>query len=74
MGKELEVAVTDQGAVRWWNKYTAYHGLTPATNTSQTLAQRHPAGVVVGGAYFIFHRTLRVPEGGTNNLPAVRRS
>ena len=58
----------------WWNKYTAYHGLTRATTPSQTIAelQHDPSGVVAGGARFIFHRTLRVPEGGINNLPAVR--
>ena len=61
----------------WWNKYTAYHGLTLATTPSQTKAklQRNPAGaqVVAGGACFIFHRTLRVPESEINNLPAVCR-
>ena len=61
----------------WWNKYTAYHGLTLATTPSQTEAklQRNPAGaqVVAGGACFIFHRTLRVPESGiSGNIPAVR--
>ena len=60
----------------WWNKYSAYHGLTLATTPSQTIAklQHNPTGVVVGGARFIFHRTLRVPEDGISNLPAVRRS
>ena len=60
----------------WWNKYTAYHGLTHATTPSQTISrlQRNPAGVVVGGTQFIFHRTFRVPDSGINNLPAVRRS
>ena len=63
----------------WWNKYTAYHGLTLATTPSQTIArlQRNldsaVVQVVVTGARFIFHRTLRVPEGGISNLPAVRR-
>ena len=63
----------------WWNKYTAYHGLTSATTPSQTIAKNQknkhdPVGVVVGGARFIFHRTLRVPEVGISNLPAVSRS
>jgi hypothetical protein len=63
----------------WWNKYTAYHGLTLATTPSQTKAKLHlnPAGaqVVAGGACFKFHRTLRVPESGiSQNLPAVRHS
>ena len=59
----------------WWNKYAAYHGLIPATTPSQTIAeiQHNPPGVVAGGTRFIFHRTLRVPEGGISNLPAVRR-
>ena len=30
----------------WWNKYSAYHGLTLATTPSQTLAECNPAGVL----------------------------
>ena len=71
-----ELKIRSEPLLWWWNKYAGYHGLTPASTPSQTIArlQGNPAGIVTGGARFIFHRTLRVPEGKISNLPAVRRS
>lgn len=59
----------------WWNKYTTYHGLIPATTPGVTIVNLKSSwrtrviGVSTNNVFVSFHRTLRVPDAGVNHLP-----
>ncbi|KAF8162859.1 hypothetical protein B0H34DRAFT_794627 [Crassisporium funariophilum] len=58
--------------LHWWNKFTAHHGLSPATTPSHNIARlsTDEKTVTAGEVEFLFHRTLRVPDTNkVNKLP-----
>ena len=63
--------------IHWWSKYSAYHGLAPASTPKHTIANLDPSGKTIeaAGVHFSFLRTLRVPDSAKeNDLPPVRSS
>ena len=61
----------------WWNKYTTYHELIPATTLGVTIVhlkscwRTRVIGVSTNNVLVSFHRTLRVPDARVNNIPKV---
>jgi hypothetical protein len=63
--------------IHWWNKYSAYHGLSCASTPGHSIATLHPNGKTITAAEVNFDlcRTLRVPDSVENNdLPPVSSS
>ena len=59
--------------IHWWNKYSAYHGLSPTSTPGHTIAKLDGETITAAGVNFRLHRTLRVPDNSKkNNLPPVR--
>lgn len=64
----------DTPLIHWWNKYSAYHGLAPASTPRHTIATLDHTGEIItaAGVDFRLHRTLRVPDSvKMNDLPPV---
>ena len=62
--------------IHWWNKYSAYHGLSPASTPRHTIATLDHTGKTIAAAKvnFKLYRTLRVPDSVENELPPVSSS